>query len=103
MQDCEIWGGQNNLTGSTNTTATLRNNLFYRSVITAAATNLPSTLNLTNNLIFGGPVSIVQPTNKVWSAFNNDFDSCAITNSTLTNGYNAYLNCSGAVAAGQCQ
>ncbi len=95
VQDCEFWGGQNTLTGASNTTATLRNNLFYRSVITAAATNLTSTLNLTNNLVFGGLVTIVQPTNNVWSAFNNDFDSCTITNSTLTNGYNAYLKCSG--------
>jgi len=95
VQDCEFWGGQNYLTGSTNTTATLRNNLFFRSVITAAATNLSSTLNLTNNLVFGAVFTVLAPTNKVWSAFNNDFDSCTITNSTLTNGYNAYLNCSG--------
>ena len=40
VQDCEFWGGQNSLTGSTNTTATLKNNLFFRSIITAAATNL---------------------------------------------------------------
>jgi len=95
VQDCEFWGGQNILTGSTNTTATLRNNLFYRSVITAVITNLSSTLNLTNNLVFGTAVTILAPTNKVWSAFNNHFDSCSITNSRLTNGYNAYLNCSG--------
>ena len=95
VQDCEFWGGQNTLTGASNTTAVLRNNLFYRSVITAVATNLTSTLNLTNNLVFGGLISLAQPTNTVWSAFNNDFDSCTITNSTLTNGYNAYLKCSG--------
>jgi hypothetical protein len=95
VQDCEFWGGQNNFTGATNTTATLKNNLFYRSVITAAATNLSSTLCLTNNLFFGAAVKILQPTNTVWCAFNNDFDTCTITNSTLTNGYNAYLNCSG--------
>ena len=95
VQDCEFWGGQNYLSGSTNTTATFKNNLFYRSAITAVATNLASVLNLTNNLMFGALVNVLQPTNKVWSAFNNDFDTCTITNSTLTNGYNAYLNCSG--------
>ena len=95
VQDCEFWGGQNYLSGSTNTTTTFKNNLFYRSAITAAATNLSSVLNLTNNLVFGALVNVLQPTNKVWSAFNNDFDTCTITNSTLTNGYNAYLNCSG--------
>jgi len=36
-----------------------------------------------------------QPSNGLWSAFNNDFDTCSITNSRLTNGYNAYLNCTG--------
>jgi len=73
----------------------LVNNLFWRSTLTAAATNLAATLALTNNLVFGTAVNLLQPTNSVWSAFNNDFDSCTITNSTLTNGYNAYLNCSG--------
>jgi hypothetical protein len=95
VQNCEFWGGQNDLTGSTNTTAVWMNNLFYRSPINAAATNLPSTLAFSNNLVFGGTITLKQPTNSVWYAFNNDFDSTTITNSTLTNGYNAYLNCSG--------
>jgi hypothetical protein len=95
VKNCEFWGGQNFLTGSTNTTATLVNNLFYRSSITAAATNLTSVLALTNNLIFGTMVNLLQPSNSVWYAFNNAFDSCTITNCTLTNGYNAYLNYTG--------
>ena len=95
VRNCEFWGGQNYLTGSTNTTATLVDNLFYRSSITAAATNLTSKLSLTNNLVFGTTVTLLQPTNSVWSAYNNDFDSCTITNSTLANGNNGYLNYTG--------
>jgi hypothetical protein len=59
------------------------------------ATNLQFTLALSNNLVFGTTVKLPQPSNTVCYAFNNDFDTCTITNSTLTNGYNAYLNCSG--------
>ena len=95
VRNSEFWGGQNNLTGTNNTTATLVNNLFYRSSITAAATNLTSVLAFTNNMVFGTAITLLQPSNSVWSAYNNDFDSCTITNSTLTNGYNAYLNNSG--------
>ena len=40
-------------------------------------------------------VNLLQPSNSVWYAFNNAFDSCTITNCTLTNGYNAYLNYTG--------
>jgi hypothetical protein len=95
LRDCEFWGGQNDLTGSTNTTVILNNNLFYRSPITASAVNLPCTLALSNNLMLKTTVTLLQPSNAVWYAFNNDFDSCSITNNTLNNGYNAYLNCSG--------
>jgi hypothetical protein len=96
VQNCEFYGGQNVLTGSTNTVATLVNNLFWRSPITAAITNLSSTaLALTNNLVYGSAVTLKQPTNAVWYAFNNDFDSCTLTNCTLTNGYNAFLGTSG--------
>ncbi len=76
-------------------TVTLINNLFYYSVIANFATNLTSTLALSNNLVFGTTVNLPQPSSPVWQAFNNDFDTCTIVNSTLTNGYNAYLNCTG--------
>jgi len=76
-------------------TVTLMNNLFYYSAIANFVTNLQSTLALSNNLVFGTTVNLPQPSNTVWYAFNNDFDTCTITNSTLTNGYNAYLNCNG--------
>jgi Immunoglobulin domain/NHL repeat len=76
-------------------TVILMNNLFYRSAIANFATNLQSTLALSNNLVFGTTVNLPQPSSPVWHAFNNDFDTCTIINSTLTNGYNAYLNCNG--------
>jgi len=76
-------------------TVTLMNNLFYYSVIANFATNLSSTITLSNNLVFGTTVNLPQPSSPVWQAFNNDFDTCTITTSTLTNGYNAYLNCNG--------
>jgi len=76
-------------------TVILMNNLFYCSAIANFATNLQSTLALSNNLVFGTTVNLPQPSSPVWYAFNNDFDTCTITNSTLTNGYNAYLKCNG--------
>jgi hypothetical protein len=97
VQDCEFWGGANNLSGPTNTASvTLKNNLFWRSSLFASNTSAQASLFLTNNLFWGvSSVTLSQPSNGLWSAFNNDFDSCSITNSTLTNGYNAYLNCAG--------
>jgi hypothetical protein len=96
VQNCEFWSGQNDFTGSTNTSAIIANNLFYRSPVNAAATNLSSTLAFSNNLVLGTTATFRQPTNSVWYAFNNDFDSTTITtNSVLTNGYNAYLHYSG--------
>ena len=95
VRNCEFWGGQNYLTGSTNTTAVLVNNLFWRSTLTASNASLSSTLTLSNNLVYGAAVNLSQPSNTVWYAFNNAFDTCALTNSTLTNGYNAYLSCTG--------
>jgi hypothetical protein len=85
------------LSGPTNTASvTLKNNLFWRSSLFASNTSAQASLFLTNNLFWGvSSVTLSQPSNGLWSAFNNDFDSCSITNSTLTNGYNAYLNCAG--------
>ncbi len=76
-------------------TVILMNNLFYYSVIANFATNLQSTIALSNNLVFGTTVNLPQPPSPVWRAFNNAFDTCTFINSTLTNSYNAYLNCNG--------
>ncbi len=93
VQECEFWGGTNVLGGTNSAVLTLNNNLFARSVISAAGSG---SLSFTNNLVWGASLAQLNPsgTNK-WYAYNNDFDSSTITNSTLTNGYNAYLNYSG--------
>ena len=94
LQDCELYGGMNDFSGGSSTaSAALLNNLFQRSSIYASNTSASVTLTLTNNLFWGTTATISQPSGGIWSAFNNDFDSTIITNSTLTNGYNAYLNC----------
>ena len=93
VQDCEFWSGNNVLGGTNGTVLRLNNNLFARSVITATGNG---TLAFTNNLVWGASsLQLNQGGGSVWSAFNNDFDSTVITNSTLTNGYNAYLNNTG--------
>jgi hypothetical protein len=96
VQSCEFWGGNNDFSGTNAASvATLNNNLFWRSTMYASNTSSLASLFLTNNLFWGTSVTLSQPSSGLWSAFNNDFDTCTITNSTLTNGYNAYLNCTG--------
>jgi Fibronectin type III domain len=96
VQNCEFWSGKNDFSGTNVTSvATLMNNLFWRSPLYASNTSASATLNLMNNLAYGAAVTVSQPGGGLWTAFNNDFDTCTITNSTLTNGYNAYLNSTG--------
>jgi alpha-tubulin suppressor-like RCC1 family protein len=96
VRDCQFMQCRTAIDNGDGGTVTLMNNLFYYcSALANSATNLTSTLALSNNLVFGTTVNLSQPSNTVWYAFDNDFDSCTITNSTLTNGYNAYLNCNG--------
>jgi len=93
VQECELWGGTNVLGGTSGTTLLLDNNLFARSCIGAAGSG---SLSFSNNLVWGTASARLNPSSgTVWYAFNNDFDSTTIGSSTLTNGYNAYLNCSG--------
>lgn len=95
VQNCEFWGGANDVSGSTNTsTATFNNNLFWRSSLYASNISAQAEFHLTNNSFFGTAVTLKQPAGGVWSAFNNNFNSSSIVG-TLTNGYNAYLNSSG--------
>ena len=89
VQECEFWGGSNVLGGASGTTLLFDNNLFARSCITATGGGI---LSFTNNLVWGTTFVQLNPSGVVWSAFNNAFDSSTIANSTLTNGYNAYLN-----------
>jgi len=99
VQDCQVWGGYNELDGGNSTMAVFENNLFYRSPITAAGVYTNASLTFSNNLFYGASsVSLSQTTtNDYILAFNNDFDSCLSVNSisTCSNGYNAYLNCTG--------
>jgi hypothetical protein len=93
VQECEFWGGTNVLGGTNGTTLLLDNNLFARSCIGATGSG---SLSFSNNLVWGtASVQLNPASGTVWRAYNNDFDSTTINNSILTNGYNAYLNCSG--------
>ncbi len=99
VQDCEFWGGGNMYGGGTNTVATLVNNLFARSTLSTYTNIAPSSdLLLTNNLFWGVSNVTIAPLGAAgWSAYNNAFDSCGTissgTGGLITNGYNAYLNC----------
>src|SRR5581483_8807864 len=98
VRECEFWGGSNALSGpaSGTVTATLVNNLFVRSILSASNTSSAYTLLLTNNLFYGGNVSLTQPTSgSTWAAYNNAFDSSTNSAGAINNGYNAYLNGSG--------
>jgi len=93
VQECEFWGGTNVLGGTNGTTLLLDNNLFARSCIGAAGSG---SLSFSNNLVWGTASARLNPASgTVWYAYDNAFDSTIIGSSTLTNGYNAYLNCSG--------
>jgi hypothetical protein len=94
VQHCEFWNGTNTVGGSANSVTLLQNNLFWRSPLTANNPNPASTLALSNNLVYGTTVSLSKPAGVVWYAFNNAFDTCTV-GGYLTNGYNAYLGCSG--------
>ncbi|HLX69591.1 MAG TPA: LamG-like jellyroll fold domain-containing protein [Verrucomicrobiae bacterium] len=93
VQDSEFWSGTNYLGGTNGAVLTLKNSLFARSVINASGSG---SLSFSNNLAWGdSSVQLNPSSNSTWYAFNNDFDSSTITSTNLTNGYNAYLNCTG--------
>jgi RHS repeat-associated protein len=93
VQECEFWSGANNYGGTNGSVMDFRNNLYARSMISAYGSGV---IAFTNNLVWGTAAIWLNPSSGVaWTAVNNDFDSSTITNSVLTNGYNAYLNCSG--------
>jgi len=98
VKHSEIWGGTNDFSGPTNAAvANLLNNVFFRSGITASNPLATATGNLafTNNLIYGSALSLIKPAAGSWYFFNNDVDSCTIdSRSVITNGYNAFINCS---------
>jgi hypothetical protein len=102
IQNCELWSGPVDFSGNTNSGTFLQNNLLVR--VSFSANNwAPTSLTLSNNLIFGTTVFFWNQTaTNTWQAINNAFDSSTITLSPfvplfgyLNNSYNAYLNCSG--------
>jgi RHS repeat-associated protein len=99
VQDCELWGGTNVFSGGTNTVITLQNNLFEESPLYGSSHTLPNSLSFSNNLFLRTIILIYNNSSpNTWQAFNNAFDSCVVDYNPfgidcLTNGYNAYLNC----------
>ncbi len=98
VQDCELWNGEWDFSGpgSGSATAIVKNNLFYRSSGNAKVNSSQAFLSFSNNLFWGGSVSLTAFSSNSWQAHDNAFDSCSITcRGSITNSYNAYLNCSG--------
>jgi hypothetical protein len=103
VQDCELWSGYNDFSGTNNVATTVENSLFARSAIFAddtLATNY--SVAFSNNLCWHltngtSYVFFYRAANSLWTLFNNDFDGCAITvvGTSTVNGCNAYLNCGG--------
>ena len=105
IQNCELENNENVIDGLTagfNASALLQNNLFNGSSLTSnsgATTNF--SLSVSNNLFFNTTVELLPITDSnIWYFFDNDFDSSTVicgvrTKQNTTNGYNAYLNCTG--------
>ena len=95
VQDSEFWSGTNTLGGTNGAVITFKNNLFARSIINASGNGV---LYFSNNLAWGVPaVTLNRTGTNAWYVFNNDFDTCSLTTTNLTNGNNAFLNCSGRI------
>ena len=94
VQDSELWGGAFDFSGPANdAVVTLQNNLFFRSSIFASNVLTTASLSLSNNLILGGSLSLVQPKQGGWNFFDNDVDGSAVmSDSAIISGYNAFLN-----------
>ena len=105
IQNCEFYNNQTVFDGSgsaINSTALLENNLFDGVSVSGNNTGVTNfSLSVSNCLFFDASVTFYSGVNSnQWYFFNNDFDSSTITiNSKVkyltTNGYNAYLNCTG--------
>jgi hypothetical protein len=94
VQECELWGGQNDFSGDTGAdVAVINNNLFYRSPISAISSSASPALSLSNNLVFSAEVTIYQISGGAWHAYNNDFDTCSLGSYSVSNDYNAYITC----------
>jgi hypothetical protein len=103
IQDCELWNGNNIFSGAASATAVIKNTLFARSRFYALENaSIGYSLSLSNNLfwkITGSPIDlqIYLYASNSWSFFNNVFDTCRIdVGNAMSNGANAYFNCSDA-------
>jgi len=98
VRDCEFWSGFSYFSGSSslNGAAKLNNNLFYRSRPWAQNTSCQQSLALSNNLIVGASAAFYGPASDLWKVYDNAFEACTFFSSSrpITNGYNAYINCS---------
>jgi hypothetical protein len=101
IQDCELWNGYNVFSGAASSVCVIKNTLFARSRFYAFENaSIGYSLSLSNNLfwkITGSPtdLQIYLYASNSWSFFNNDFDTCRIdVGNAMSNGANAYLNCS---------
>lgn len=112
IQDCELWNSQVNTyiySAKPFSSSIYFNNLLNRTVFYANDTTIAGTsgtnssITMSNNLVLNTFVNISSgSSSNLWSAFNNSFDGCIISNlnvhgqiSAVRNGYNAYLNCIG--------
>ncbi len=99
VQNSELYAGTNDFSGGSSGRVALLNDLFERSAVYASGAPAADYLAVSNCLFWGTTVKLNQPSGGNWYAFNNDFDSTTITSSTINNGYNAYLNCSGQLSS----
>jgi hypothetical protein len=103
IQNCEFWNGWIELNGPGSSTTLVQNNLFARAPVDAVdhyySYDGNYSLSFSNNLFWHLAFEVDQNSTGEGVFFNNDFDSCGFSyggsNASTTNGYNAYLNCSG--------
>jgi hypothetical protein len=100
VQDCEFWAGGCIFNGSTNSGAAtvIDNCLFVRSLPNIQTPGSGSVnIAFSNNLVWCATFPFWGLSSDTFYAFNNVFDSCSILlghgTPVISNGYNAYLNC----------
>src|SRR5439155_24559003 len=98
VRDFEFWNALSYFSGSSSNagTARLNNNLFYRSRPWAYNSSCQQSLSFSNNLVFGAYAALYGPASDLWKVYDNAFDTCSflLPFHLITNGYNAYINCS---------
>jgi hypothetical protein len=97
VRDCEFWNGVSYFGGSKSRSGAVivNNNLFHRSRFWAYNTYATQSLSVSNNLLLGMNLALYGPASDLWKVYDNAFDTCSffISSHLITNGYNAYINC----------